>query len=188
MNTLDLCSSDSEACYCKSLWFVRHRRQPCWEGMFFLNVGTWLSNISAMRTGWSVEEAAHCGDKMCFSVLSKMKTTEAGEGIPSGRKWGARIGLQVIFKTYPPSQSVQTSAAFPPVLRKDKCCTAFSSHSATCKLKSRPNIWPWRNKHSLSSWVDEEVPEYFSHNICSSKKDLILGSTTFEKEINNTQN
>lgn len=50
---------------------------------------------------------------MCFSMLSKMKTTEAREGIPSGRNWGAWIGLQVIFKTYPPSQSVQASAAFP---------------------------------------------------------------------------
>lgn len=170
MNTLGLCNSVGEACYCKSLWFARHRRQPCWEGMFSLNEGTWLSNISATCTGWSVEEAAHCGDKMCFSMLSKMKTTEAGEGIPSGRKWGARIGLQVIFKTYPLSQSVQASAAFPLVLGKDKCCTAFSSHSATCKCKPRPNIWPWRNKRSFSSGVDEEVSEYFYHNICLSMK------------------
>lgn len=50
---------------------------------------------------------------MCFGMLSKMKTTEAGEGVPSGRNCGAWIGLQVSFKTRPPSHSVQASAALP---------------------------------------------------------------------------
>ena len=100
-----------------------------------------------------VDEVARCGDEMCFSVLSKMKTTGAGEGVPSGRNWGARIGLQVIFKTHPLSHSVQ--AALPrsktSVVPNSK---AFSSHSTTLGLKPRPNIWLWRNSApSTLGWI-----------------------------------
>lgn len=188
MNTLVLCSSVGEACYCKSLWFVHHRRQPCWEGIFSLNKGTWLSNISVTCTGWSVEEVAHCGDEICFSMLSKMKTREAGEGIPSGRNWGAWIGLQVIFKTYPPSKSVQTSAAFPRFSGKTSVVQLFllTRQHASLNQGQTSGLGEGAFPQLLDGWGSSE---YVSYSIYSSKKNKYwTRSSTFEQEIQSTQN
>lgn len=125
MNTLVLCSSVGKACFYKSLWFAHCRRQPCWKCMFLFWARAPGSATSAQHAlDDPVEEVAHCGDEMCFSVLSKMKTTEAGEGIPSGRNWGSLDWITGHFKTsYPPSHSVQASAAFPRLSEKTSVVT-----------------------------------------------------------------
>lgn len=96
MRALVLWNSVCKACYRKSLRFAHHRRQPSRKCMSSLNEGTWLSNTSP--TCRPAEEGAHCGDEMGSSMLSEMKITAAAEGVPSGRNWGARVGLQVISK------------------------------------------------------------------------------------------
>lgn len=58
-----------------------------------------------------VSEEMKCTSACCQKMKKKKKHQRPGSRLPSARKRGARLGLQVILKIYPPSWSVETSAA-----------------------------------------------------------------------------
>lgn len=133
-----------------------------------LNEGVRLRNIAAARTGrLLVEEVARRG------VLSEMKTTAARRWDPIREEEGSLDWITGHFQNMSSLTARTCVSCTSQHLRENRRCTAFSSHSTTCNLKPRPNIWSWRNTAlSTLGWM-RNLPKrllvYFSCNMYSSK-------------------